>query len=117
MLRTRPVRTRFQGTTGAFAPEQSDALHEHDGFASREARSYAGECASWSSSLPLDVLQELLKQQMAVAHRPPTERARVLMESRVWDHLRENEDALFVVQDIVALELHELQSMWTGLGG
>jgi hypothetical protein len=107
----------FRGTTGAFAPDQSDTQHEHDGFASREARSYGDHTTSWSSTLPIDVLQELLKQQMAVAYRPPGERARVLMESRVWEHLRGSADAERVVQDVVALELHELQSMWTGLAG
>src|SRR5262245_17767571 len=106
MLRTRPLRTLFQGTTGAFAHQHDSALEQHDGFTSRDARSHEGHSASWSSSLPIDVLQELLKQQMAVAHRPPGERARVLMESRVWEHLRENADALFVVQEIVVLELH-----------
>lgn len=117
MLRTRPSKTRLFGGEGAFAPEDGEAFFE-DGFTSGEAiRLYGGRATDWSLSVPTELLQELLKQQMAVAWKSPGERTRVLLESRAWEHLRESPDAERVAQHIVGLELHELQSMWMGLAG
>jgi hypothetical protein len=114
MLRARPIRTHLPGAASAFAPDDDEL--EADGFTCGEAiRLYGGRSAPWSSLLPKELVQELLKQQMAVAYRPPGERARVLTESRVWEHLRDSADAQQLLQHIIALDLHELQSMWTGL--
>jgi hypothetical protein len=118
MLRTRPSKTRLFGNAGAFAPDEGDASFEEDGLTSGEAvRLYGGRSSPWTVSVPKDLLQELVKQQMAIAWKPPGERARVLMASRVWEHLRDSAEAERVAQHIVALELHELQSMWMGLSG
>jgi hypothetical protein len=114
MLRARPIRTHLPGAPSSFAPDDDEL--EADGFTCGEAiRLYGGRSAPWSSLLPKELVQELLKQQMAVAYRPPGERARVLTQSRVWEHLQHNADAQQLLQHIIALDLHELQSMWTGL--
>jgi hypothetical protein len=116
MLRARPGRSRSYGEAGALVRDDS-GFFEEDGLTSGEVQLYGGRSAAWSSSLPKELLQELLKQQMAVAYRPPGERARALMASRVWEHLRDGSDAEQLLRHIVGLELYELQSMWTGLVG